>query len=244
MIDLGLLIVPSCVTIRHGAGGYPHWTKTFLFQVSKDGTHFIPCDIVLINESTRSTATWSIKNEFGEHSGGFRYLRLHQKSSRYPVCIAGLEVYGQVLATIDIRSSMDALLDRHSRLFTSIDVLFVAETEMARSRTLREDARNRSTNTRQAPIFHPTHSSCAATGRGHKVQSHILRRLASMRTGAGTSTSSSSSSSSNPNTHGSTSHSSGPSTLDRILFDQMIDLSSIPVDLSTGQSCSFLWCQI
>jgi hypothetical protein len=34
--------------------------KTFLFQLSKDGIHFIPCEISLINETNSSTATWSI----------------------------------------------------------------------------------------------------------------------------------------------------------------------------------------
>jgi hypothetical protein len=44
----------------YATGGFPHWTKTFLFQISKDGIHFTPCEISLINETNSSTATWSI----------------------------------------------------------------------------------------------------------------------------------------------------------------------------------------
>ncbi|CAF5125182.1 unnamed protein product, partial [Rotaria socialis] len=63
------------------------------------------------------------------------------------------------------------------------------------------------------------------------MQSHILRRLASMRT-SGTAATSSTGNSNGSNTNASNTRSSA-STIDRILFDQMIDLSSIPIDLST-----------
>jgi E3 ubiquitin-protein ligase HECTD1 len=105
LIDLGLVILPTCFTLRHANGGFPHWTKTFLFQISKDGIHFLPCEITLINETNSSTATWNIKNNLNENSTGFRYIRIHQKCGRHPVCIAGLEIYGQVISAIDIRSS-------------------------------------------------------------------------------------------------------------------------------------------
>lgn len=60
------------------------------------------------------------------------------------------------------------------------------------------------------------------------MQSNILRRLASMRT-TGLTTTLSMGNSVSGNNSGTTS-----STIDRILFDQMLDLSSIPIDLSTG----------
>jgi hypothetical protein len=64
------------------------------------------------------------------------------------------------------------------------------------------------------------------------MQSHILRRLASMRTTGTTTTLSTGNSNGSNNT--ANNKGSGSSTIDRILFDQMIDLSSIPIDLSTG----------
>jgi E3 ubiquitin-protein ligase HECTD1 len=116
MIDLGLFIIPTHFTLRHGTGGFPHWTKTFLFQISKDGIHFLPCEISLINETNASsTATWNIKTNLNENSSGFRFLRFHQKSGRHPVCIAGLELYGQVISAIDIRSSKS--FENHSHFF-------------------------------------------------------------------------------------------------------------------------------
>ena len=105
MIDLGLFILPTHFTLRYRSDGFSYWTKTFLFQVSKDGTHFLPCEMALINETNASTATWAIKTNLNENSSGFRFLRFHQKSSRHPIAIAGFEVYGQVLSAIDIRSS-------------------------------------------------------------------------------------------------------------------------------------------
>ena len=71
------------------------------------------------------------------------------------------------------------------------------------------------------------------------MQSHILRRLASMRT-TGTTTMSSTG---NPNgsNNSAINTGSGSSTIDRILFDQMVDLSSIPIDLSTGRKRFFLF---
>lgn len=64
------------------------------------------------------------------------------------------------------------------------------------------------------------------------MQSHILRRLASMRSTGATTTSSTGNTSGANST--ATNSGSGSSTIDRILFDQMLDLSSIPIDLSTG----------
>jgi len=104
IIDLGLMILPTHFTLRHATGGFAHWTKTLLFQISKDNLHFQPCEISLINENNSSTVTWLVKN-LPENSSGFRYIRIHQKCGRHPVCISGFEVYGQVLSAIDIRSS-------------------------------------------------------------------------------------------------------------------------------------------
>jgi hypothetical protein len=70
------------------------------------------------------------------------------------------------------------------------------------------------------------------------MQSHILRRLASMRTTGTTTTTTTttilSTGSSNGSNNTANNNGSGSSTIDRILFDQMIDLSSIPIDLSTA----------
>ena len=62
------------------------------------------------------------------------------------------------------------------------------------------------------------------------MQSHILRRLASMRTNGTTNTLCSENTS-----HISHNNRSYASTIDRILYNQMTDLSSIPIDLTTGR---------
>ncbi|CAF1384645.1 unnamed protein product [Adineta steineri] len=194
MIDLGLVIIPTHFTLRHATGGFAHWPKTLLFQMSKDSLHFTHCETSLINEPNSPTATWMIKNSM-ENSSGFRYIRIHQKSGRHPVCIAGFEAYGQVLSAIDIRS----------------------KPELTRSRSCRDDIRNRPTNSRQNPSFNHSHSTSSTSTRTNKMHSHILRRLASMNT------SGQSNSTNDSNRPEST-------TIDRILFD----LSSIPTDLSTA----------
>ncbi len=111
--------------------------------------------------------------------------------------------------------------------------LFFTEPELNRSRSTREDIRNHSTTSRQTPPYHHSYSTSSASTRASKMQSHILRRLASMRT-TGTTSTSSSTGNSNGSNNTSNNNGSGSSTIDRILFDQMIDLSSIPIDLSTG----------
>jgi hypothetical protein len=98
------MIIPTHLTLRHATGGVANWTKTLLFQVSKDYIHFLPCETSLLNENNSPTATWGIKN-LSENSTGYRYIRIHQKSGRHSISIAGFEVYGQVLSSIDIRSS-------------------------------------------------------------------------------------------------------------------------------------------
>ena len=105
MVDLGLAVLPTHFTLRHGTGGFPHWSKTLLFQISKDGVHFNPCEILPVNETNTSIATWVIKNNLSDTATGCRYIRIHQKSGRHPISMAGCELYGQVLAAIDIRSS-------------------------------------------------------------------------------------------------------------------------------------------
>lgn len=112
---------------------------------------------------------------------------------------------------------------------------FILESELYRLRSSRDDLRNHSTtSSRQAPSYHHSHSSSSASTRASKMQSHILRRLASMRTtSTGTTLSTGNTNGSNNITNNS---GSGSSTIDRILFDQMIDLSSIPIDLSTGKN--------
>jgi hypothetical protein len=62
-----------------------------------------------------------------------------------------------------------------------------------------------------------------------KSNHNILRRLASMRT-TGTTTISSTGNSNGSN-NSANNNGSGSSTIDRILFVQMMDLSSIPIDL-------------
>jgi hypothetical protein len=231
LIDLGLFIIPTYFTLRHATGGFPHWTKTFLFQISKDGIHFIPCEISLINETNSATATWNIKNNLNENSTGFRFIRIHQKCGRHPVCISGFEIYGQVLSAIDIRSS------KYEEFYFNEYNIFIVflESELNRSRSTRDDNRNRPTTSRQNPPYHHSQStSSSASTRASKMQTHILRRLASMRTTGTTtisSTGNSNGSNNNANNNG-----SGSSTIDRILFDQMIDLSSIPIDLSSGRN--------
>jgi hypothetical protein len=97
-----------------------------------------------------------------------------------------------------------------------IDLYFL-EPELNRARSCRDDIRNRSTNSRQNPPYNHSHSTSSANTRTNKMQSHILRRLASMNP-SGNSTST------NDNR-------SGQATIDRIFFD----LSSIPPDISTGK---------
>lgn len=103
------MILPTHFTLRHATGGFPNWTKTILFQISKDTTHFHSCETTLTNENTLPTATWMVKTLL-ENSSGFRYIRIHQKSGRHPICISGFEVYGHVLSSIDIRSSNKYLI--------------------------------------------------------------------------------------------------------------------------------------
>ncbi|CAF3339147.1 unnamed protein product [Rotaria socialis] len=197
LIDLGLLIIPTHFTLRHATGGSNSWTKTVLFQISKDAVQFTPCDASVVNETNSPTATWTVKN-LSENSSGFRYIRIHQKSSRYPICISGFEVYGQVHSAIDIRS----------------------KPELNRSRSTRDDIRNRSINSRQTPSYHHSHSTSSTMSRATKMQSHILRRLASMNT----------SSFSNRSPDSTSENHSEQSTINQILFD----LSSIPTDLSNA----------
>ena len=104
IIDLGLMILPTHFTLRHATGGFANWTKTLLIQTSKDILHFLPCETSLINENNSPTMTWMVKNPH-ENPLGCRYIRLHQKCGRHPINISGFEVYGQILSSIDIRSS-------------------------------------------------------------------------------------------------------------------------------------------
>jgi hypothetical protein len=116
IIDLGLMILPTHFTLRHATGGFANWTKTLLFHVSKDTLHFLPCETSLINENNSPTATWLIKNPL-ENPLGCRYIRIHQKCGRHPVNISGFEVYGQVLSSIDIRSSKDCDLNLSIKIY-------------------------------------------------------------------------------------------------------------------------------
>ena len=122
VIDLGLMILPTHLTLRHATGGLAHWTKSLIFQISRDIIHFLPCDATVLNENSSSTATWSIKN-LPENPLGFRYIRMQQKCGRHPINIAGFEIYGQVLSCIDIRSSKNCrsihsphILEIHCRI--------------------------------------------------------------------------------------------------------------------------------
>lgn len=112
------MILPTHLTLRHATGGLAHWTRSLIFQISKDTLHFLPCDATVLNENSSSTATWSIKN-LPDNPLGFRYIRLQQKCGRHPINIAGFEIYGQVLSSIDIRSSRNF----HSILSLSISVI-------------------------------------------------------------------------------------------------------------------------
>ena len=104
MIDLGLSIIPTHITVRHDATDSTHWSKTMLFQVSKDNFRFTPCESSLLTESHGSTATWTV-TDLNASTTGYRYIRIFPRSGRQLVPIAGFEVYGHVLSAVDIRSS-------------------------------------------------------------------------------------------------------------------------------------------
>ena len=72
--------------------------------MSKDTSSFLLCETMLINDLDSSTATWVVKN-VPENSSGFRHLCILQKAAHCSLRISGVEVYGQVLSAIDIRSS-------------------------------------------------------------------------------------------------------------------------------------------
>lgn len=104
MIDLGLSIIPTHITVRHDATESTLWSKTMLFQVSKDNFRFTPCESSLLTESHGSTATW-IVSDLNVSTTGYRYIRIFPRSGRHLVSIAGFEVYGHVVSSVDIRSS-------------------------------------------------------------------------------------------------------------------------------------------
>ena len=104
VIDLGLLVIPSHFTLRYSTDSPTHWKKTISFQISKHNYRFITCDATLLNEAPSPTGTWAVKNST-DNSSGYRYLRINSKAGRHLGPVAGLEVYGQVLASVDIRSS-------------------------------------------------------------------------------------------------------------------------------------------
>ena len=109
--------------------------------------------------------------------------------------------------------------------------LNILESEFNCSRWTRDDIRNRSTTSRHTPSYHHSHSVSSNSTRANKMQSHILRRLANMRTTGTTATLCARNAS-----HISNNNRSHASTIDRILYDQMTDLSSIPIDLTTGRN--------
>ena len=195
IIDLGLMILPTHLTLRHATGGFAHWTKSLVFQISRDPIHFGPCETTVLGDNSSPIASWSIKN-LPENCPGFRYIRMHQKCARHPMNIAGFEIYGQVLSSIDIRSSKNS----HPLISSSFSII-ISESELARSR--------------QKPAYGHSHSTSAAANRMTKMSSHIFRRLISM----------------DPALASNENRATPPSTtIDRIL----LDLSSIPTDLSTG----------
>lgn len=98
------MILPTHLTLRHATGGFAHWTKSLVFQISRDPVHFFPCETSPLTDNNSATATWLIKN-LPDNSPGYRYIRIHQKCNRHPVNISGFEIYGEVLSSIDIRSS-------------------------------------------------------------------------------------------------------------------------------------------
>lgn len=97
----------------------------------------------------------------------------------------------------------------------------ILEPELNRLRSLRDDARNRSANSRQNPPYNHSHSMSSASSRVNKMQSHILRRLASMGISGSSHRSTDSTNDTRPE----------QSTMSQIL----LDLSSIPTDLSNGK---------
>jgi len=148
-----------------------------------------------MNENNSPTATWVIKNP-PEIPLGFRYIRIHQKCGRHSINISGFEVYGQVLSSIDIRSS-------------KIPIEFINQNSLI---SISELEANRA---RQKPGYNHSNSTSSTITRSNKMSSHIFRRLVSM----------------DPAIPTTNDNRAAPTTIDRIL----LDLSSIPTDLSTGK---------
>ena len=49
IIDLGLILLPSHLTLRYNANAaiLSHWSKTIVFPLSKDNFRFIPCETLI-----------------------------------------------------------------------------------------------------------------------------------------------------------------------------------------------------
>lgn len=154
-IDFGLLLLPSHITLRcnGNASVLSHWSKTIIFHLSKDNFRYVPCETTLLVDGPSPILTWKIENSF-DSNVQFRYLRINTKTGRNLVSLGGLEIYGDVFSSIDIRS----------------------KPELSRSRSTREDNRQRSTTNLQHSI-----STSAAAIRANKLHSHLLRRFPNLR---------------------------------------------------------------
>ncbi|CAF1203869.1 unnamed protein product, partial [Didymodactylos carnosus] len=209
-IDLGLHVIPTHYTLRSSRGNIYTWLqsiKTLAFQVSKDSLQWTTLDACLITDvssspSTLNTTTWAISNVNINDTVGYRYVKIQQQQPKHAVSLAGFELYGHVLLAVETQ----------------------LKPELTRSRSCRDEEKRRTTR-HQQPVYQHSQSTSAAVNHNRnasKMQSHILRKLSSMRTTtAATSTSSSS-------------NSTGPaSSIEQKWFEQMNDLS-IPIDLSNS----------
>lgn len=79
-IDLGVYLIPTAYTLRHARGYVRTALRSWLFQVSKDGsdwtTLMVHSDESRLNEPG-STATWPVTAPIGEKVG-YRYFRIQQ----------------------------------------------------------------------------------------------------------------------------------------------------------------------
>lgn len=106
-IDLGVMLIPNCYTLRHARGYGRSALRNWMFQVSKDGTNWttlhVHTDDTSLNEPG-STASWNL--DPGSETQGWRHIRLQQTGKNasgqtHYLSLSGFEVYGTVTGVCD-----------------------------------------------------------------------------------------------------------------------------------------------
>lgn len=180
-IDLGVSFVPREISLRFRCSTEEFPTESIQFAFSSDNFTFSRPENVSMFLSDASTRVVNFRFDQNFPSDStFRFVEISSNQTDRFLSICGLEIYGELSSLFDLRTSSERRKFSFSATKNRFD-FFLQETEFLRSKSTREENRQRSASSRSTPSFQHSMST-SALGSHNKIPPTLFKKIQQLST--------------------------------------------------------------